>query len=230
LAQHPQERKSAKGNPRLSNRTDNESAKMPTDKGVVQGYTGVAAVDEKHQIIIEAHAHGTGSEQELLLPLVEALDEVRAPHTIVAADSGYYSEANLEQLEAKGIQACIPDNGYRKRDPRYERQEQHKSKPDALWDKSEKRQNQPRVFRPRDFKVAEDFSHCICAAGKRLYRNRVNCNIGGHKAMKFTGAKRDCEKCRSEPSACATRSEVRSDKWPSSWVSMAVRRKRRAIA
>ena len=195
LQQHPQERKSAKGKPRLSNRTDNESAKMPTDKGVVQGYTGVAAVDEKHQIIIEAQAHGTGSEQELLLGVVEALDELRAPHTMVAADSGYYSEANLEQLEAKGIQACIPDNGYRKRDPRYEGQEQHKTKPDALWDKSEKRHNKPRLFRPCHFKVAQDFSHCICPAGKRLYRNGVNCNIGGHKAMRFTGAKRDCEKC-----------------------------------
>src|SRR3954471_6524137 len=168
LQQHPQERKSAKGKPRLSNRTDNESAKLPTDKGVVQGYTGVAAVDEKHQIIIEAQAHGTGSEQELLLGVVEELDELGAPHTTVAADRGYYSEANLEQLEAKGIQACIPDNGYRKRDPRYEGQEQHKAKPDALWDKSEKRHNKPRLFRPCHFKVAQDFSHCICPAGKRL--------------------------------------------------------------
>ena len=42
--------------------TDNESAKMPTDKGVVQGYTGVAAVDEKNQIIVQAQAHGTGSQ------------------------------------------------------------------------------------------------------------------------------------------------------------------------
>jgi len=35
---------------------------MATGKGVIQGYTGVAAVDEKNQIIIEAQAHGTGSE------------------------------------------------------------------------------------------------------------------------------------------------------------------------
>jgi transposase len=195
LKQHPEERKSAKGKPRLSNRTDNESAKMPTNKGVVQGYTGVAAVDEKHQVIVEAQAYGSGSEQELLLPLIEALDELRAPHTIVAADSGYHSEDNLKELEAKGIEAFIPDNGYRKRDARYEGQEQHKAKPDPLWDKSEKPVVKPRLFRPCDFHVAEDFTHCICPAGKRLYRNGVNCNIGGHKAMRFTGAKRDCEKC-----------------------------------
>jgi hypothetical protein len=43
--------------------------------------------------------------------------------------------------------------------------------------------------------VAEDFSHCICPAGKRLYRNGNNCNIGGRRAVKFTGAQRDCENC-----------------------------------
>ena len=74
LDAHPEERKSAKGRVRLSNRTDNESAKMATSKGVIQGYTGVAAVDEKHQIIVEAQAHGTGSEQELLVPVVEATE------------------------------------------------------------------------------------------------------------------------------------------------------------
>ena len=60
LAKHKTDRKGAKGAVRLSNRTDNESAKMATSKGVIQGYTGVAAVDEKNQIIIEAQARGTG--------------------------------------------------------------------------------------------------------------------------------------------------------------------------
>ena len=66
-----------------SNRTDNGSAKLATDKGVSQGYTGVAAVDGKHQIIVEAQAHGTGSEQELLLPVVEALATMRTSATIL---------------------------------------------------------------------------------------------------------------------------------------------------
>ena len=194
LEQHPKERKSAKGKVRLSNRTDNESAKMPTAKGVVQGYPGVAAVDEKHQVIVEAQAHGSGSEQELLAPMTEALEGVRAANTVVCADSGYHSKDNLEDLEARGIEAFIPDNGYRKRDPRYKDQDQHKAKPDALWDKNPK-PVKPQRFRPRDFRVAEDFSHCICPAGKRLYRNGTNCNIGGRRAVKFTAAQRDCEKC-----------------------------------
>ena len=57
LATHPEDRKGSKGAVRKSNRTDNESAKMATSKGVIQGYTGVAAVDSRHQIIVEAQAH-----------------------------------------------------------------------------------------------------------------------------------------------------------------------------
>jgi len=42
LATNPQYRRGASGKIVKSNRTDNESAKMATDKGVIQGYTGVA--------------------------------------------------------------------------------------------------------------------------------------------------------------------------------------------
>src|SRR5471032_2448405 len=73
LTGNPEERRGVKGAVRKSNRTDNESAKMATCKGVIQGYTGVAAVDAAHQIIVEAQAHGTGSEHELLLPIVNAM-------------------------------------------------------------------------------------------------------------------------------------------------------------
>jgi transposase len=168
LKDHPNDRKSAKGNERLSNRTDNESAKMPTDKGLIQGYTGVAAVDERHQIIVDVQAHGTGSEQELLLPVSEAIQPLAKDHTVLCADSGYHSEDNLKALEDKGIEAIIPDNLYRQRDPRYPGQEQHTSKPEALWDKTPKPPAKPKLFQPNDFKLAPDFSHCICPAGKRL--------------------------------------------------------------
>ena len=50
---------------------------MATGKGVIQGFTGVAAVDAAHQIIVEAQAFGTGTEQECLLPVVTALAPLR---------------------------------------------------------------------------------------------------------------------------------------------------------
>ncbi len=45
LASNPHERKGTKNTIRKRNLTDNESAKMATSKGVIQGYCGVAAVD-----------------------------------------------------------------------------------------------------------------------------------------------------------------------------------------
>jgi hypothetical protein len=54
---------------------------MATGKGVIQGYTGVAAVDDKAQVVLDAQAHGTGSEQELLLPVVNATSVFRVPET-----------------------------------------------------------------------------------------------------------------------------------------------------
>ena len=50
LATEP-ERLGQRGRPIEGNITDNNSAKMMTAKGVIEGYNGVAAVDSKHQII-----------------------------------------------------------------------------------------------------------------------------------------------------------------------------------
>ena len=92
LATHPADHHGPTGGLRKSNRTDNESAKMATDKGVVQGYTGVAAVDAKHQIIVEAQAHGTGSERELLQPAVPRKD-VRQRGTAMRRTASYLNSA-----------------------------------------------------------------------------------------------------------------------------------------
>lgn len=194
LEKNKEDRKGAKNAIRLSNRTDNDSAKMATSKGVIQGYTGVAAVDEKTQIIMDAQAHGTGSEQELLVAVVTATDAYREPTTVITADAGYHSEANLKALAAQQIDAYIPDNGYRQRDERYADQDVHKAKPDPLWDKTKPQKKQP-CFSAAEFTLADDHSHCICPAGKRLYRNGSNCTIGGYAAMKFTGAQQDCVPC-----------------------------------
>jgi transposase len=107
LKANPDDRKGSKGSIRKSNRTDNQSAKMATSKGVIQGYTGVAAVDDRHQIIIEAQAHGTGSEQELLIPVVQATAAMRTPDTLITADAGYHSEANITALAAQLTPALI---------------------------------------------------------------------------------------------------------------------------
>jgi transposase len=196
LRDNPQDRTGPNGKVRQSNRTDNESAKMASGKGVIQGYTGVAAVDETHQIIVEAQAHGVGCEQELLLPLTDALQAngQLGPHTLCTADAGYCSERGLQGLEQRGVKACIPDPNWRKRDERLAGQQAHREKKDPLWDKSAKA-DKPKLFRPCDFTPAQDLSHCICPAGKRLYRNGQHRDLKGLQAVHFTGAKRDCASC-----------------------------------
>jgi hypothetical protein len=194
LDAHPQDRKGSKGSVRLSNRTDNDSAKMATGKGVIQGYTGVTTVDAKHQIVMDAQAHGTGSEQELLIPVLAASQDQRAPDTVITADAGYHSKANLQALQAAGIDAWLPDTGYRKRDERYRGQDAHKAKPDPLYDKRP-HEKQAKLYTPKDFTLAPDRQSCTCPAGHTLYRNGGNCHHHGHLGIKFQGAKRDCLAC-----------------------------------
>lgn len=182
---------------RLSHRTDNESAKMATGKGVTQGYTGVAAVDDKHQIVVEAQVHGTGAEQELLVPVVEATEGLRTAATVFTADAGDHSEDNLKALAENQVQAYICDNGYRSRERSATpgRRSTRRS-PTPLWDKPPKEQK-AKCFGRADFRLAEDGSHCPCPAGKRLYSNGSNCTFNGaNAAMKFRGAERDCVPCQ----------------------------------
>jgi len=192
LATHA-ERRSAKGAPRKSNVTDNDSAKMATQKGVIQGYTAVAAVDERAQIIVAAHALGSGSEQAVLLPMVDQTAALRTEETIITADAGYHSEEYLRGLYERAVPAMIADGLMRKRDPRFAGQARHKVKPDPLYDKTAK----PSIvrFQPKDFAFDAIAGTCRCPAGNNLYSTGSACSINGRNYRKFRGAQRDCVPC-----------------------------------
>jgi transposase len=194
LKAHPDERRGAKGSIRKSNRTDNESAKMATGKGVIQGYTGVAAVDAKHQIIVEAQAHGTGSEQELLLPVVTAMKAVLARDSLITADAGYHSKGNLEELAERGVEALIADNAMRRRDERFANQARHQQAPDPLYNKARPKKKTA-TYQPQDFIYDPIAQSCVCPAGKSLYGNGSHCFTNGYALTRFRGAKRDCVPC-----------------------------------
>ena len=42
---------------------------------MIQGYDGLAMVDGKHQIIVDAQAYGEGQEHGLLIPMIEGTQE-----------------------------------------------------------------------------------------------------------------------------------------------------------
>lgn len=194
LKDNPEDRKGAKGTIRKSNLTDNESAKMATSKGVIQGYTGVVAVDAQCQVIVEAQAHGTGSEQALLIPVVDGFRDLIEKDSTVTADAGYHSEANLKQLTERNIDALIADNGMRQRDERFDDQAKYQELPDPMWDKGQA-DKKDKLFSPKDFHYDEASKTCICPAGEFLYQNGSRVVIQGREAVKFTGAKRVCGPC-----------------------------------
>lgn len=212
LSRNPDDRRGSQGAIIKSNRTDNDSAKMATDKGVVQGYTGVAAVDSRHQIICAAQAHGTGAEHALLVPIVSQLKPPLKPSSLITADAGYHSKANLLALDRLKVKALIADNQMRKRDERFNQQARYKATPDPLYDKGGKAVTQrPPRFAPRDFDYDASSGRCTCPAGKHLYRHGSHCQINGREAIRFQGAKRDCvpctqrERCLRTPKTTATR-------------------------
>jgi hypothetical protein len=101
---------------------------MKTSHGVIQGYDGVAVVDDKHQVIVHAEAFGKAQEHELLGPMIEGarknLEGADGHQDVfktakLAADSGFHTEANMRLLMEQGIDGYVADTQFRKRDPRF---------------------------------------------------------------------------------------------------------------
>ncbi len=212
LATHPTDRRGPTGGLRQSNRTNNESAKMATDKGVIQGYTGVATVDAKHQIIVDAQTHGTGSEQELLLLVVEALATLRTSETVLTADAGYHNEANLAAVAALKVTALVADPDMRTRDERFADRNHHTTAPDPLHDKSREATPSSSVFTPSDFTYDADARTCVCPAGKALYRKGASNVTNGYVGEHFRGEAGLCTVCVARAVSAHRRDDGRSQR------------------
>ncbi len=191
------DKKGVSGKATKSPMVDNESAKMVSSHGVVQGYNGVAAVDAKHQVIVEAKAFGSGSEQELLKPMLEGIDKNFKGEDIykeakVAADSGFHNGDNMEMLKERNIDAYVADNQYRKRDPRFLGVERHRKPIDgSKWNESRRK-----YFGPDDFKKDEATGKLECPAGKLLYvKNRNFKTTKGHYGTSYMARVTDCRAC-----------------------------------
>ncbi|MGH8167558.1 MAG: IS1182 family transposase [Woeseiaceae bacterium] len=188
------------GKPRKSNVTDNESAKMKTSHGVIQGYDGVAAVDERHQVVVHAEAFGEAQEHDLLQPMLKATEAHFAAlgdgavygKAKVTADSGFHTERNVEYLYANGIDGYLADNRMRQRDPRFQDVEKYKAR-----SREEKRQREGRAgrFTNKDFRYDPVKGTCICPAGKSLYSNGSNVFFNDYAAVKFRAPKSACRDC-----------------------------------
>ncbi|GMG88751.1 transposase [Biformimicrobium ophioploci] len=183
-----------------SNITDNESAKMTTSKGTIQGYNGIAAVDKKHQIIVEAQAFGEGQEQHTLKPVLDGInqrcrragvgEDVIAEQVIVTADTGFSNAANDRYLKENNINAYIPDNQFRSRDKRFTGQK-------AKYGK----RHQDTVVGVKSVIPASEFAFdkrsksCVCPAGNAMMLVREENNGAGKRRLMFEGRLTDCRHC-----------------------------------
>ena len=189
-----------------SNITDNQSAKMKTNKGVIQGYNGVATVDKKHQIVVDAQAFGEGQEHHTLKPVLERVearlkrleisDNIYQQGTVITADTGFANEANMAYLYERKINAYVPDNQFRSRDPKFTNQKKKYGKrhQDEL-PKSLKSHHAKQVIPASEFDFDPVKRTCRCPAGELIsYRGERETPDGKIKAW-FEGRLLQCRNC-----------------------------------
>ena len=181
-----------------SNITDNESAKMTTSKGTIQGYNGIATVDQKHQIIVDAQAFGEGQEHHTLQPVLNSVRArfkrlgIKTHHPIITADTGYANEANMQYLHENGINGYIPDNQFRKRDPKFIAQQTHHSQRKAITGKKKATTS---VIPASAFDFDPVNLSCRCPAGKAISFRGKHTDQHGHLKVFFEGRLLQCRQC-----------------------------------
>ncbi len=182
-----------------SNVTDNQSAKMPTSHGVIQGYNAQALVDAKHQLIVHA-AVFSGQDHENLAPMMVGAN--KNMQTIgrsgnyfkgrqITADSNYYSYANLLLCQTQGWEAYIPDLQFRKRDQRFAHSQRFK---DGIHPRQRPIKKKS-TFSPSDFLFDESKQAYLCPQGKMLKRGARSQRNRYRVYDIYRASQKDCASC-----------------------------------
>jgi len=170
-----------------SNVTDNESAKMWSGHGLIQGYNSQALIDRKHQVIIHAEAFGHSQDYAHGPPMLEgAMENLRGlghgddyfSGKILTADTNYHSAINIRKCDEMGLDAYIPDRFFRKRDSRF-----------ATRRRPRKR------FRLEDFRYDEVTDQYVCPDGKRLKVAVQRAYADGIIQRRYVTDEGDCGRC-----------------------------------
>jgi transposase len=196
-------KKGSRSRENKSNITDNESAKMKSSQGYIQGYNGMAMVDEKKQVIVYAEAMGTAGEGKHLERMIEKSGEQLEAAGIsggpekrkIIADTNYFSEENCRYLEEKKIDGYIPDQFFRKRDPRFPGGNPYREKKG--------------LYKQDKFNYDENKNCYECPAGTLLrYEGRKNSR--GYIGRYYRAKKEDCRYCHLRPQCLKKNAATRS--------------------
>ena len=174
-----------------SNVTDNDSAKMHTSHGTVQGYNGQAIVDSKQQVIVHGEAIGKGLDNDNIPPVVDGAKEnlesigKRKDYfedKILTADSSYHSVTNINKCNEEKLDAYIPDNKFRNRDERFASRVGYRPR--------------SKKFTFADFHYDGDKDEYICPNGKRLKRLVKAGRHKGKLLRVYRSSEKDCRRCQ----------------------------------
>jgi transposase len=172
-----------------SNVTDNDSAKMKTAHGVIQGYNNQALIDGKHQVIVHAQASGRGQDHAHGPPMLDGAREnlQSLGHgaeyfagKIFTADTNYHRDTNLQKCQELHLDAYIPDSYFRRWDPRYAAQRRY-------WPRRQR-------FTLEDFHYDEATDHYQCPQGKRLWRIAKKAYQDGLVRRIYVAEAQDCQR------------------------------------
>ena len=196
-------KKGRRGSEVQSNVTDNESAKMVSSHGVVQGYNANAMVDEDHQVVVHAEAFGEGEDAHNMGPMLKgASDNLEKAgcgpdalkDKVVSADTGFYSKDNFAACSDAQVDAYIPDRGFRNRDPRFADAKRHRRSVDKH---KQRYKSKKRFYTPEDFKVDEKTGRLICPAGAKLYcSHKAITTSDGYQGTAYCAPKTACRVCK----------------------------------
>lgn len=182
-----------------SNVIDNESVKMPSSHGVVQGYNAQALVDAKHQVILAAEAFASQDHENLAPMLAGAKknlaemgkDETYFQGKQLTADSNYHSLHSLAVCKDEKLDAYIPDIQFRQRDPRFAEQLRFKNGVHGRQRPNPK----PRLFSVSDFSFDPCKQVYRCPHGKELTCHAHN-QINRYRTYDVYHARvQDCAAC-----------------------------------
>lgn len=201
LAENPA-RAGRRGKEVQANVTDNESAKMKSSHGIVQGYNANACVDGAHQVVVHAEAFGE-DDGAAAMPMFEGaavnlaiagMGDDALQRAVVSADTGYYTLENLGACAAAGVDAYIPDRQFRSRDPRFAEARRHRRPTDK---RKAQYRSRRRHFVAADFTFDESSGRLICPAGVRMYRSGIAFKgRDGAMATSYRAAQGACDRCQ----------------------------------
>jgi hypothetical protein len=174
-----------------SNVTDNESAKMMTSHGTIQGYNAQALVDKEHQVIMHAQAFGNGQDNQHLAPMVDgAKDNLKKigqaedyfEDKVFTADTNYHNQSTLEKCQDEKLDAYIPDRKFRIRDRRFATQSRYQPK-------------KGKNFVLKDFKY-DEAGDCYICPNDRILKLKVKRLIQDRNIYRrYMADAKDCSRC-----------------------------------